>query len=638
VHCTLNLVHLISIVSNFTFSENLEISVLEHRLKQLFEILEKINTKYFYPSLLFNESFWQAPLDKRISILAHAQYEWLGEKPLQKSSFYKDEIFLELLNSLKVTNFSYSKITLENLIDLLKTKTKFSITQFAPFSDKKEGAVRFLNNIFFGRGFSFDEFYEDFNEINEFDTPAKIAAVKFYAKFTKHTKINALFISIHNNANYIETFLKSLSLIDQKKGTDLLSKSKFFLTDEYQISLDNISENLDNYPTLKKLYDSEQIVLDRIDLNDLDFKEKFDYIFICYGLSIQPTEILINHSNIIYRAVSRLTYINRENPEDAVKKVAEFESPMQDYSNIEADDLIDVDFEVIFDEYKNQRIVDLVDKNYGFPEGKYLKFSENTLSFLVKSIKSLHKDGYIEVWDLNEPIQDLFSIGISRLKKYGGVLIPINFGLYTKILESLSDVKCDFSIQSVNEVISREILADREVFVPLYIYIKFLLGEPEKWKATFNIDNFLLKKELLKQARFLRFFETLKRKRIFFFGLPQFLYNIGFEKFKKKILNHPELSKFINKDNFLNNRIGRYVNEYFVSLTTGVLSGVHERGFTVITNDMNSPHNKNFFEYLEVIGFEKEGIMKVINESWAELGEFSQQNTRLSLFEIINKS
>ena len=118
------------------------------------------------------------------------------------------------------------------------------------------------------------------------------------------------------------------------------------------------------------------------------------------------------------------------------------------------------------------------------------------------------------------------------------------------------------------------------------------------------------------------------------FGLPTLLYKTAFKGFKNKILSHSILNKYIDKGVLVIPSANNLQNEYLVAMVPNITKNVGEQKYTLISNELDSSLNKDFYEYLERIGFDKLKVMNVIDELWPDLLRYMGQKINLSLLEI----
>jgi hypothetical protein len=622
-------------VSNYVFSESLEISVIEYRLIQLFEMLEKINTPHFFPSIIFNETFWQLPNEKKLSVLSFNQIDWILQNPIHASFFFVDPGILDVLRSVKVAYFSYSKVDFKSLIDFLRSKNIFSITEFASFGDVQQSPIVALNKLFSDNE-EVKQIPVNKNHIDRFDTLAKISAVKFYTRFVKQKNINILVLGSGKDSLYWEFFFKSLKILDTKQKTKILSNLSIFYTSPLQKTLDNFGESFASNPVLNELYTNQQLNLDILDITNFKTKVEFNYIYSCFNLSYQPADIFIKSGRDIYNLVGRLVYTENKDPGITVKKVAEFQSPFSSNTSLEHKDLEAVDIEISANVYTNKKIIDLIEKNLGFLEGTYVRFSSVILNFLIHAVQSLKSNGYIEIWDINETRESLHFQSVYR-NNNETVFLPVNYDLYSNILRSFKDITVDVQTRNLQKVLSDELLNVGNEFISLESFIMYLLDTPSAWRKVFTIDHFLHKKELEKIISGSEIFQKFYKNRVLLFGIPSILYKSGYKNFKRKILADPILSKYIDKELLNEPAANNYKNEYLVAMVPNITNQVTEQKYTLITKDKESSQNKDFYQYLERIGFDKDKVMAQINDMWDELLVASKQRMNLSLMEIQKK-
>lgn len=614
-------------MDNFVFSEALEVSIIEHRLMLLFEMLEKADIEFFFPSILFNENFWQAPYEKKLAIISSRQHEWIGSQPVQRSYLYKDNLFLDIIKSIKLTYFSYTQLDLKSILDLFKVKNKFTVSDFAAFGDSENSPIKKLNEI--------AHRLKEEKERN-YELLAKISAVKFYTRFLHNKSITGLVISPSNNLSYWESFFRSIESIEKKQETDLLERLEFYFTEDSEDKVNKLKEEIQEYKVLHGLFTEEKIQIVELNIVDFELHKEFDYINVTRRLETVPTDILIKYNNEIFSTLGRICYTKRKDEKEAIKKVAELESPVTHPLDLTLVELKEnVDFEIIFQEYDNEKVVDLISDTYGFLERTYVRFSVLVLTFFVKTIKSLTSNGYMEVWDYNEDDYSKRLLGLFR-KDNGSAFTTVNYDLYTSVLKSFSDISADFIVKSYNQVLSEELLDNKGRLISLHKFLIFLSEYKEAWNKFVSPENFIHNAELKKVVKSVKTFATLKNKRILLLGLPTAMYKAGFDKFRQKVLKNDALKKYINKDALGNTNAGSYEAEFMNAFIYNVLEKAPQKEI-FLTNEKNSPQNKEFYEFIDKVGLDREKMMKIVNEYWEVLMMYAEQGSNYAMLEIKGK-
>jgi hypothetical protein len=616
-------------VDNFVFSKSIEVSILEHRLLNLFELLEKANILYFFPSILFNETFWQLDHERKIVILAINQVDWVGDHPSQRTYFFRDPYFIDLMRTIKLTYFSYSKIDLNALVEVFSTKNKFAFSDFEPFGSEEESPLIQLNKI-----------VEKINGEQEIErsayaspTLAKIDAAKYYSKFLDEKEIKTLIINPIDMLEFWEAFFNSLTLVDQKQKTDVLKKSKFYFALNSQKEIEKLATILEGYPLTNKLFKKKQLICEEIDLVKYEPKKKYNYIFSNRAFNKLPTEILVKYGNSYFNVIGRPAYTKREDETKVIEKITNFQTPEEGKSLLTKEDLENIDFEVQFKEYTNTKVIELIEKNSSVRERLLFRFSVPLLTLLIKLIKSLKEDGIFEIWDHPETQFTRNTLALMR-QENGEVHTLIDYKLYNSLLTSFTDIEIFTQIKSLSSVITEEVKDTKHIVLSLDKLISYLKHNQDFWREIFDLKNTVFLEDLNKITKSVKAFQYLKKKRVFLFGLPTLMYKTGFRQFKKKVLKHSKLKDFIDKKYINDNNISSYEKEIIIALVPFLYEKAERNKNITITNDINSDQNKEFYKFLEESGFSKEKVMEVITKNWDELMEFASFASNVKLFEI----
>lgn len=595
-------------------------------------MLEKVGTLYFFPAILFNETFWQLEHEKRLAILNTNQVGWVGDHPSNRAYLFKDPNFLNVLKSIKLTYFSYSKIDLPALIDILTVKNSYAITDFKPFGDPQESPLIALNKIV--------KKYSSKNEPEEqphaSPTLAKITAAKYYSRFNKLKQVESLIVSPLSILDFWENFFKSLDLIDKNQNTKLLVSGIFYFAEQNESSKEILLQELEKYHFLKTLFQNKQLIIQTLILSELTVERKYDYIFINKALNTVPADILLKYSNTVFNVLGRVVYTQREDEIKAAEKTAKLASLETD-TTITDEDIQSIDYEILFREYQNIKAINLLETNFNFRERLMLRFSVPLLSIFVKLVKSLKTNGILEVWDYTETRLSKNTLALMR-KDNGEVYTLIDFDMYMSILRSFDDISIDYKTKTLFEVIAEEIPDTKHVFLSLEKIVSYMEVDHEFTRKFFDINNFTYKDEVGKLQNNLKAFEFLKKKKIYLLGIPTLLYKTGFKKFKNNVLKHSKLKDFVEKENFSNRNLKSYEHELVAALIPFTLNKAEKNKTISITRELSAPENAEFYKFLEEAGFDKERIMHVIQERWEELVQFSYFASNIMMLEVSQKN
>ncbi len=573
----------------------------------MFEMLEKVNVIFFFPSILFNETFWQAPYDKKLLIVGSNQVDWVGDNPQQRSFIFRDPYLLEVMRSIKLTYFSYSKLTYSALLEILTVKGSLTLNEFSSLGDIENNPLTLLNSIV--RKISGISARKEDNSYTS-PTLAKLSAAKFYTNFIDKERVRALISSATSSINYWENFFSSLETLDSTQNTNLLGKSNFCFTKKNEEELEDLKKDIFSSLLLRQLFENGKIELKVKDIKTYEPQIQYDYIFLNKVLDSIPTEVLIKHNNTVYNVHARLSYTKRNDEQkskEVIQKLIKLtENQVKDETKtlIPKEELENLDFEILFKPYSNANAVELLENTLGLKERTIKRFSVHILSLLIKFINSLSPEGYIDIWDHNENEYSSGSLALMRGEN-GEVYTLVDYALYTTLLDSFEDISIEHSVKDYDDVISQELGDKQKMFITLENFIQYMNADIELWQKFFDINNFIYKEEVLKINKRLKAFEYLKKKKVYLLGWPTVIYNIGFDRFRKKVLSHTKLKDYIEKDNFTFNNMNSYENELILSFIPFIYKKAEKNKEVLISKDLNSPQNRIFYKFLQEVGFDK---------------------------------
>lgn len=602
-------------MDNFIFSEELELSVIEHRLANLLDQLTNLDQDIFYPAIIYNESFWRLPLQKRLVVLQNNQIEWVGDKPINFSFFYVDEFYVDLVKSVKISSFSYSKISLENLISIFKTKNKFSISEYQSFGEVNNNNILFLNDLFLPLSTKKEDYQKEIL--------GKLLAVKFFSRFFKKTSLRCLSLIYKFDPILWINFLNSLKKITSKQNSQLLSNTTFFLGFLSETSLKTFEDYLINNPNFRKDIGEINFTYDVINFFDLKLKKNFDFILLDEVLSIIPTDIITQYGNDFYIAFNRLTYAKRNDQKYAIERIAELTSPSKD-KNIQTDDLQNISLEITWEKFENPQLIDLVKKNKNIVEREIFRFSVSLLKLLVDTIKSLNTGGFIQIFDHIDNGESKYSYGffVDREKLNR---MPFDQELYLKILNSFSDISFEYGLKTVNEIISEEIYEGESKILKLGDLLNFMFQNIEKGKELLNIENFSFRDELKKLSSKYSFYQFLAKKNIFTFGLTSLIYNVGLGKFSNELKLHPTFSKILNNARITKKNGESYEKEFMANYLEKVMVTLTDNANLLFTIDKKHKLNKEIISLIESLNIDVDKFYNYIEKYWNEISEISDK-------------
>lgn len=604
-------------MDNFNFSKELELSILEHRIELLFEYIEESGNPIFFPAILFNETFWLLPSPKRAAIVGSVQAEWIGEEPLNRTYFYSDIFFLELIKTIKLNYFSYMKFSLSALIDVLKAKNKYAITEYQTFGEPVN------NNILFRNDFVLK--LESQTRSKEQSYTAKIISVKLYSHFFESKSKKALVLIYQFSIEFWEVFFESLKKVDSKRQTSVLKDSEFYFAFINEASLKTFEKLCAENKFLSDTFSEINFKYDVIDFADFNIKDKFDFVICDKVFSVIPNNIFIKFGEHFYTGLNRLIYTDKTDPKEAVEKVSLFNSPVKDSKEIDIYDIANIDTEISWQIFDNQEIIDLVSENQSIVERNYFRFSLVHLRILITLIKALNPDGIIEVLDYCDIGQARGSLGIEN-DKDGISRMYFDMDLNENILNSFSDISIVTEKNSIAKLIAKEVYrAGPDEQLRLSTILNYSYTNTEKGKELFEIENFDFAKDLEHLTLPLSKYSFLKRKNIMLLGIPTYLYKTGIRKLTEKVRKEEKLIDLLPTSEINYTNQDDYRKEYLVSAMPNILK-ILERDKDLFTNfDSESSQNEELIEVLKQIRMKKEGFYNFINKYREELIELQKE-------------
>lgn len=610
-------------MDNFVFADELELSILEHRTELLLKMLDEVNVEAFYPAIIYNESFWKLGREKKLSILVDRQVSYIGDNPVNKCVFYKDYFYLDIIKSVKVTFFNYTKLSLENFIQILQAKNKFSITDFESFGSKKGKTLSFVNEIIL--------LQKDQKKINnEKILLSKVESLKFFTKFRSHKEINALILIYQFDSIFWSTFFESLEKLNQSQKTDLNKKSKFmFLFTEkptYEKDLEKLLEI--------KRSTNYSIEAENINIFDLELRDKYDFIYLDALISTLPTDIVTKYGKNYYNAHGRLTYTDRSDPKKALEDIAILESPIKQLDKIDLGILENIDFELTWRLFNRKESINILETAQVIHERSVFRFSIESLKLILNLIKASKKGSLIHIWDYSENYFTKYQLGIfkdeNRISRF-----LFDFELNQKILALFEDIQVETKIYSASEILSTEILEDKDNFVRLEEVMDFVNFDKTTLQDFFDVKNYSFYSDLKSMTRGLNFFKNLREKNVMLFGLSSLLYDTGFKSFKKKVKSSDKLSSLLESDKeFENYHLGSYEKEYYRNILPRISEKIDENKGILITKDRNNKNNKELLNLLDELSINPDFFFDFINKNWEEISNLSKYKASYKLLEI----
>ena len=610
-------------MDNFVFSPELELSILEHRVELLLKMLAEIEVDAFFPAIIYNESFWKLGYEKKLSILRDKQSIWVGENPINRTILYKDQFLQDIVKSVKITYFNYTKIDLENFIKILTTKSKFSVTDFESFGDTNSQTLSLVNDLILKQ--------DNLEKIpNDKILLSKIEAIKFYSHFPAKNKLNCLIIIYNFDFDYWKNFFESLRKLDEAGEKKLFESSKFTFLFINQIVKDNFEKKYrDN-----NLFQSENFEFEYAEINSIEFKQKYDYIFLDSVLSSLPTNILIKYGSEFFHAFGRLAYLDRSDPKKALEDIALLTSPIKQL-DISEEILNNLDYEMTWRKFDSDEEISILENAKVIHERAILRFSIISLKLIIKLIKASNKNALIHIWDFSENSFSKYLFGIFQDENHISRSL-VDFNLSKSILELFEDINVKSNIYSSSEILATEILQDKDGFVRLEEVMDFVNMEKEYLQQFFDVKNYTFYEDLKRVSRGLNFFSNLKEKNVVLFGLPTLLYNAGFNIFSKNILKNPKLKEKLHNQKGLDNfNLKSYEKEFYRNILPIISEKLNENKGILITKDKENKNNKELRKLLGELSINEDYFFEFINKYWDEISDLSKHKASYKLMEVV---
>ncbi len=616
-------------MDNFIFAEELELSIIEHRLKNLFRMLDELGEDIFYPAIIFNETFWQLNFKKRLSVLTEKQRDWAGIEPIKQTILYKDNFFIDLIKSIKITYFNYTKLTLETFIDIFKTKNKFTISDFIPFSEPNNSGLSLLNDILIEKN-------EKLPASQEKSLLNRINALKYYSASTDKTQIDTLIIAYEFNPQNISNFINSIIKIDKAQKTKIYKNSRFTIIFINKYSKQLFDKYIEENDIFKEIFESNNFEYDYIDADSLEIKDKYDFILLDNVLSSFPVEILTKFDGLFFNALYRLTYIDRYNPKKTLENISLITAPIRQLDKINDEIFDNIDFELTWKRFENTEIINLLEQACVISERINIRFSISILKLLVKLIKSLKQNGQIYIWDYCDNDFSKYGFGIFNDKR-GLNKYLVDYKLYFQIMDLFEDISIETSITSSLELISSELHNNNYSYIKLKDIIRFVNDDKQNLQEFFDINNFDFLEDVKKITNKYKIFSKLKEQKIILFGLPTFLYNLGFGYFNKSVLKEKKLVKLLQKSYLKKYDVNSYEKEFFRNLLPMIVDKMTESDEVLVCKEIDDSKNADIKKVIEAVNMNLESFFQFVINNWDKIEKQSRNTDNYSLMNIIRK-
>lgn len=507
-------------MKNFIYSDLLELSIIEYRLNTIFNILEKNNLLIYSPSLIFNETFWRLPFHERENLLIDLKIEWVGLNPNLSNIFSLNYEDIEIIRALKNTYFNYTKIAHNDLVNLLTSDKKNQVTTFKSFGED-ENISNLMNELKI-RDKKFD--YVNTN------TNIFLGENLFYnLPITQGKKVKILTISYLPSLDLWNKFIREC-FKKSDFNLELLIVSKY--------SYNYVKKNIHNYKFLKKATKLDKFKIKFLNIKNLSTyyqdSRTYDFVFLDNLLSLLPSEIIQKYQNEYYVRQMRMLC----NPKLSTEEVEKFKNIINSDQEIYLDNFLDnFVYDFIWSKYNNNEITQILTSKNLTNEYITTTLPLKSIELTRNIIKKVGNTGLIYIIDYIDKLGINF---LTKLDANNLERLPVNFKIYQRILEDISDIKletieiCNFVFDTKNREQEGNNLIN---CLNLEILLQIIIDNKEIAKKFFEYDLFEFNEKLEEIEKKYKYFTIFRKKKIFLFGLGSLLYILGFRKYILEVEN-----------------------------------------------------------------------------------------------------
>lgn len=615
-------------MNKYILSDELEISVIEHRLLQIYFICEKSAVEFFYPGIIFNESFWRLERQKRYAILTtDALFGWLDTEGTHLTKLYLDGEYLEIIKTLKLIYQPNTKVSLVEFVELL-TKEGKKQKKFYSFGDINNSPLIFINKLVASLTKN-NRSLENTTQVAPEKQNTKVLfyrnnvyseligksfALDIYAKYEQTELVqDVLFFLNHDSSEIFLDILRAFKKIFTDNPKQLENVCKFYIVHEKHFNISNYEEKINNvFPKGENELWTFAEVEDFIDLKPtIDL----DYILCIDVLSNLPSEIIYKSTTDYYLLKGRVVVKTNPdvNKEQLLEKLSSPNKFSQTYTKEELDML---DLEVVYVQ-NSQKILSVMPAQE-LPykdDNSYARFSPGKLAFLIKLLKALKPNGTFHLIDLEENIFNSKKLEFPK-NSLGFYENFINFEYYIHNLNVFSDLNFNYFYKGLNESLST-ILYEKENYLYSNKALKFAIEENKKFFGDlFAIKNLEKNVELTKILKKLRKYSFLKNQKIPFLGLGSLIYKYGFGRLKKKLANvYPENKVFVDM-RFMNSK--SYNKEILLNIINYFYdNAIEDKSYFAV--DLNPKLSKRVVTTCNNTSINPSGVVKTMEKFKTEL-------------------
>lgn len=532
-------------MTNFNYSEELQISIVEYRLKNIFDILTKNNLYYYSSSLIFNDSFWLLSYIDRENILKELKPEWVGYSPKQSYIFSINKKDLKVIKAIKNAYFTYTKITHDDLVNILKLKKKNQITEFKRFSELDN-----INNIINDLNIRSSTF--KYKKV----ISKKLLGKKLFKQIIKKEAINknktqVLILSYFPSLELWDVFLKKLIKYNTRKPKKNI---KFEIHCISKHSYNYIQANIQNYKYLYKLIEENLVKFEYLDLANINYNNIYDYIIFEDLLSFLPVDFIQKYNEEYFVRSMRILYkpeINQKEIKKIKKLILRKEDKIENTENILSNFL----YELIWEKYQENEIVNYLNEQKLIEEYITTSFPLTAIDLTLKLLQNLKKKGNLIIIDYFDSL-GINNSTIKDINKFER--IPLNINVYQKILQNVFENRINIVSKNIEEFLL-ENKSSKEEILNIDAFLKLIISNKDIGKKFFEYNIFNFDEYLTSLEKKYWYFSILREKKIFLFGLSSLLYKLGYKKYLSEV---EHILKYYDKTIALNKLKVNWFNSY----------------------------------------------------------------------------
>lgn len=642
-----------------SYSPELELSILEFRTEQLFELLKKLGIQYYYPAIIYNEIFWDLLFLEKVKFLEDLilkpLFQTLGDDPKYWSRIRTNYNYLKFLDVTKSVFIANSKYTFDQYFKSLISFEK-NIYNFESFGSISKNPLLKVNSLLpknIPETVSLDkysEYLDLFPKLLSFKLLEDVDLVE-----------NILYFINTINQKYLLDMLLFLKEIQGENFLSLITKKKFTIIHEKGYKFKDLITRLE------KIIEGD--VFEYIEIYEVDFLgiksvRKYDRVICIEVLSTFPVPIYCKYKDdIYYELLARPTLLSDEGEKDENKEVKKIKKKTNDHNDkkqqniheekksqkcfiydksekIKLHELDNLFFEYTYVPVDFLFIKKLMgDKESTIANGRHFSFSKSILNFIIELRVLCKSEKGIVLVDLYEnEFGDFDEFNINRFGYFSQLL---NFYFYKKYLHLYEyEILLDEAVP-LNRVISYEIYGGQKTLLSTGTLQLHLHNDTSFFEKFFSKKNFYLIDEVrLLDKRFKKRYNLIKYNPLSI-GIIRIIYEKGFEKFKKQLLLKAKERKVSREHlEFISNlsilKYSSFENEYIfncMKFFDDKITEIHP----YITIELEASYDNEFNQLLNESGLDKKSIKKVLGKNKIKLAEIEGGMFKYKLIRFIDR-